>query len=180
MKTYNRYNSSEIYTRLTADADSLFDLFFGTLQILVNNVIYIVLMVAMMFVANVNLAIIGCATIVIVAFTSLKFTKKLRQIHEKIQNKRDEENKEFSEIYNKNKLTYLFGLQNENIEKTSKLFNEELKLRHHYIFVHHFMYPVALILEALRNICYFILCFKCKFKHFSRKYLFSSILCKTM
>lgn len=29
MKTYNKYNSSEIYTRLTADTDNLFSLFFG-------------------------------------------------------------------------------------------------------------------------------------------------------
>lgn len=149
MKTYNKYNSSEIYTRLTADTDNLFDLFFGTLQIVVNNVIYIILMVVMMFLADVNLALIGCATVIIVAFSSLKFTKKLRQINEKIQNKRDEENKEFSEMYNKSKLTYLFGLQDENINKSRKLLYEELKMRKSYIFVHHFMYPVALVLEAL-------------------------------
>ena len=149
MKTYNKYSSSEIYTRLTADTDNLFDLFFGTLQILVNNVTYIILMVVMMFFANVNLALIGCATVVIVAFSSLKFTKKLRSIQSNIQNKRDEENKEFSEFYNKSKLTYLFGLQDDNIRKINKLFNEELEFRKSYIFVHHFMYPVALVLEAL-------------------------------
>lgn len=149
MKTYNKYSSSEIYTRLTADTDNLFDLFFGTLQILVNNVTYIILMVAMMFFANVNLALIGCVTVVIVAFSSLKFTKKLRNIQSNIQNKRDQENKEFSEFYNKSKLTYLFGLQDDNIRKINKLFNEELEFRKSYIFVHHFMYPVALVLEAL-------------------------------
>lgn len=58
MKTYSKYNSSEIYTRLTVDTDNLFDLFFNFLQIIVNNVTYIALMVIMMFFANVNLALI--------------------------------------------------------------------------------------------------------------------------
>lgn len=149
MKTYNKYNSSEIYTRLTSDADNLFDLFFGTLQILVNNVIYIVLMVIMMFFANVNLALIGCVTIVIVGYSSLKFTKKLKQLDSQILDTRDIEHKEFSEMYNKNKLTYLFGLQEDNINTTNKLFDKELKFRRKYIFIHHFMYPASLILEAL-------------------------------
>lgn len=149
MKTYNKYNSSEIYTRLTADADNLFQLFFGTIQILVNNVLYIALMVIMMFFADVNLALIGCATVVIVAISSLKFTKKLRFLDNKILEKRDLENREFSEMYNKNKLTYLFKMQKNNIKIANKLFDEELKVRRKYIFIHHFMYPVALILEAL-------------------------------
>lgn len=149
MRTYSKYNSSEIYTRLTSDADNLFNLFFGTIQILVNNLIYIVLMVLMMFLANVNLAIIGCITVIIVAFSSLKFTKKLKHLDDKILEKRDKENKEFSEMYNKNKLTYLYKMQKNNINTIGKLFDEELKIRRKYIFVHHFMYPVALILESL-------------------------------
>lgn len=149
MKTYNKYNSSEIYTRLTSDADNLFNLFFGTIQILVNNVIYIVLIVLMMFLADVNLATIGCIAISIVAFSSLKFTKKLKNIDDNILKKRDEENREFSEMYNKNKLTYLYKMQKNNINTIGKLLDEELKMRRKYIFVHHFMYPVALILEAL-------------------------------
>ena len=177
MKTYNKYNSSEIYTRLTADTDNLFDLFFGTLQILVNNVIYIVLMVVMMFLTNVNLAFIGCITIIIVGYSSLKFTKKLKQLDSKILDIRDIEHKEFSEMYNKNKLTYLFELQEDNINEANKLFDKELKLRKKYIFVHHFMYPVSLILEAIRNLCNFVLCFKHKLRYFSWKYLFGVILC---
>ncbi len=149
MKTYNKYNSSEIYTRLTSDADNLFNLFFGTLEILVNNVVYIILMVIMMFFANVNLALIGCTTIVIVGYSSLIFTKKLKHLDNKVLDTRDIEHKEFSEMYNKNKLTYLFGLQNDNINATNKLFDKELKFRKRYIFIHHFMYPASLILEAL-------------------------------
>ena len=106
-------------------------------------------MVSMMFFANVNLALIGCATIIVVGYSSLKFTKKLKQLDSQILNTRDIEHKEFSEMYNKNKLTYLFNLQEDNIEITNKLFDKELKLRRKYIFIHHFMSPVSLILEAL-------------------------------
>ena len=180
MKTYNKYNSSEIYTRLTADTDNLFNLFFGVLDILVNNVVYIILMVVMMFFVNISLAIIGCATIAVIAFSSFKFTKKLKELDNKVLRKRDEENREFSEIYNKSKLTYLFHLQEKNIERTNQVFDEELKYRRKYIFVHHFMYPVTLILEAVRNICHFILCIKYQFKYIARKYLFSIVLCKAM
>lgn len=149
MKTYDKYNSSEIYTRLTADVDNLFELFFGVLQILVNNVVYIIFMVTMMFFANVNLALIGLATILVISISSFSFVKKLKKIDNVILDKRDLENREFSEMYNKNKLTYLFELQKNNIRKINSLFNEELKCRKKYIFVHHFMYPVTLVLEAL-------------------------------
>lgn len=149
MKTYNKYNSSEIYTRLTADADNLFQLFFGTIQILVTDVIYIAFMVIMMFFADVDLALIGCATVIVVAISSLKFTKTLKRLDNGILDARDRENKEFSEMYNKNKLTYLFKMQKSNMKTINKLLDEELKVRRKYIFVHNFVYPVALVLEAL-------------------------------
>lgn len=149
MKTFNKYNSSEIYTRLTNDTDNLFDLFFGTLQVLIDNVANIIFMILMLYFANVNLAIIGTITIGLVAFSSFEFTKVLKKLDNQNLNKRDEENKEFSEMYNKNKLTYLFNLQENNYRTTSKLLDEELKLRKKYIFVHHFMYPVSLFLQAL-------------------------------
>lgn len=149
MKTYNKYNSSEIYTRLTNDVDNLFNLFFVVLETIINNVAYIILMLVMMFFANIELGLIGCVTIIITGYASLKFTKKLKSLDDKILQKRDEENREFSEMYNKNKLTYLYKMQNDNIKATSKLLDEELKIRRKYIFVHHFMYPVAIILEAL-------------------------------
>lgn len=59
MNTFNKYNSSELYTRLTQDVDNMFDLFFGFLYDILSNVLYIAFMIIMMFVANVNLAIIG-------------------------------------------------------------------------------------------------------------------------
>lgn len=52
-------------------------------------------------------------------------------------------------MYNKSKLTYLFGLQKDNINKTSKLLDEELKYRKKFIFTESFMLPIELILEAI-------------------------------
>lgn len=149
MKTFNKYNSSELYTRLTNDTDNLFDLFFGVLQILVDDVVNIIFMILMMYFADTNLAIIGTISIFTIAISSFTFTRWLKQIENNILNKRDLENKEFSEMYNKNKLTYLFRLQQDNIKRTNKLFDEELKFRKKYIFVHHFMYPTSLFLQAL-------------------------------
>lgn len=149
MKIFNKYNSSEIYTRLTNDTDNLFNLFFGTLQILIDDIANIIFMILMMYFANVNLAIIGTITICLVAISSFSFTRILKNLDNKILNKRDKENKEFSEMYNKNKLTYLFKLQEDNYKTVGKVLDEKLKLRKKYIFVNHFMFPVSLFLQAL-------------------------------
>lgn len=180
MKTFNKYNSSEIYTRLTADTANLFDLFFGFIQIIVNNITYIIFMVAMMFVANVNLALIGGATIILVGIVSFAFTKKLKSLDSKILDKRDLENREFSEMYNKHKLTYLFGLQKNNIDKISSMLDSELKSRKNYIFLHTISYPVMLVLEACRNICSLKLCFKYKHRYPTWRHIPNTILYKTM
>ena len=59
------------------------------------------------------------------------------------------ENREFSELYNKNKLTYLFKLQDKNISKMNDLFYSELKIRRKYIFTHHFPYWIIAMLQAI-------------------------------
>lgn len=148
MKVYDKYNSSEIYTRLAQDTENLFDLFFGLLQIILNNVVYIIFMVGMMFFANINLALIGCATMILICLVAWKFIKKLKKVNHAILDKRDEENKEYSELYNKYKLTYLFGLQQQNMNKVNQILEEELKQRKRYILINTFMYPATLILEA--------------------------------
>jgi len=121
MITFNKYNSSELYTRLTSDVDNLFDLFFGFLYKILSNILYIAFMIVMMFVANINLAIIGAITVIIISIIVYKFTKILGNIDNEILKKRDKENKEYSELYNKSKLTYLFKLQNININKMNEL-----------------------------------------------------------
>ncbi len=149
MTTFNKYNSSELYTRLTADVDNLFDLFFGFLYSILSNILYIAFMVIMMFVANINLAIIGAITVIIICIIVYKFTKILGNLDNELLKKRDKENKEFSELYNKNKLTYLFKLQNKNINKVNELFYSELKIRKKYIFIHHFPYWIIAMIQAI-------------------------------
>lgn len=58
MSTYQKYNSSEVYTRLTADIDNVSSLFLGIIQIVLNDVVYIITMVTFMFFADIKLAII--------------------------------------------------------------------------------------------------------------------------
>lgn len=149
MITFNKYNSSELYTRLTSDVDNLFDLFFGFLYNILSNILYIVFMIVMMFVANINLAIIGGITVLLISIIVYKFTKILGKLDNEILKKRDKEHKEFSELYNKSKLTYLFKLQNKNINKMNDLFYSELKIRRKYIFIHHFPYWIIAIIQAI-------------------------------
>ncbi len=149
MSTFNKYNSSELYTRLTSDVDNLFDLFFGFLYDILSNVLYIIFMIIMMFVANINLAVIGAITVVIISFIVYKFTRVLGNLDNEILKKRDREHKEFSELYNKSKLTYLFKLQNKNVRKMNDLFYSELKIRRKYIFIHHFPCWIIAMIQAI-------------------------------
>lgn len=149
MITFNKYNSSELYTRLTSDVDNLFDLFFGFLYNILSNILYIVFMIIMMFVANINLAVIGGITVILISIIVYKFTKVLGNLDNEILKKRDREHKEFSELYNKSKLTYLFKLQNKNINKMNDLFYSELKIRRKYIFIHNFPYWIIAMIQAI-------------------------------
>ena len=155
MGTYQKYNSSEIYTRLTADIDNVSALFLGTLQVLVNDVLYIALMVVFMFLADVKLAIIGCIAMVITSVVSYIFTHQVAKANKQILNKRDKENRQYSEMYNKNKLIYLFGLQKNTERKIHKTLDEELEYRRRFIFVESFIYPLSVTIQALS--IYFIL-----------------------
>lgn len=149
MTTYQKYNSSEIYTRLTADIDNVSSLFLGTMQIVLNDVIYIITMVIFMFFADINLAIIGSITILLNAIVSYIFTNQVAKSNKKILDKRDKENKQFSEMYNKNKLTFLYGLQKKNKDKIWKTLDEELFYRKKYILDESSIYPLAITIQAI-------------------------------
>lgn len=149
MSTYEKYNSSEIYTRLTQDMDNLFPLFFGTLQIVVNDVIYIMIMVGFMFFADIKVAIIGSIAILLNAVVSYIFTNQVAKANKGILNRRDKANRQYSEMYNKNKLTYLFSLQNRNKTSIYKTLDEELSYRKRVIFVESFIYPLAITIQAI-------------------------------
>lgn len=149
MSTYQKYNSTEIYTRLTADVDNVSALFLGTLQVVLNDVIYIATMVIFMFFADKTLAIIGSIAILLNAVVSYIFTHQVAKCNKIILDKRDKENRQFSEMYNKHKLTFLFGLQKKNKDKICKTLDEELIYRKKWIFDESFIYPLAITIQAL-------------------------------
>ena len=149
MSTYQKYNSSEIYTRLTTDIDNVSALFLGTMQVVLNDVVYIMTMVIFMFLADIKLAIIGSIAILLNAVVSYIFTHQVANCNKEILDKRDKENKQFSEMYNKNKLTFLYGLQKKNKDKICKTLDEELVYRKKWIFDESFIYPFAVTIQAI-------------------------------
>ncbi len=149
MTTYQKYNSSEIYTRLTADVENVSNLFLGTLQIVLNNMIYIITMVVFMFFADTTLALIGGITILLTGAVSYVFTHKVAKSNKAILDKRDKENRQYSEMYNKHKLTFLFGLQKKNQQRLCQTLDEELIYRKKYIFDKGVAYPLALTIQAI-------------------------------
>ena len=160
MSTYQKYNSSEIYTRLTADVDNVSALFLGTLEVVLNDMIYIATMVVFMFFADTTLAIIGSVAILLNAIVSYIFTHQVAKCNKKILDKRDKENRQFSEMYNKHKLTFLFGLQKKNKDKIWKTLDEELVYRKKWIFNESFIYPLAITIQALAIYIILIYVFK--------------------
>lgn len=149
MRTFEKYNCAQLYTRLTDDINQLGTMFMGALNVVVNNVIYLIFMVIMMFFANISLAWIGLATIFSIGLSTKKFTKLLGNYTQKWMKKRDEENKRFSEFFNRNKLTYLYQLQQRNIKEVNVLFEKELQARKGYILLQSFTYWALTLLEAL-------------------------------
>ena len=149
MTTYQKYNSSEIYTRLTADIDNVSSLFLGTIQVVLVDVIYIITMVIFMFFADIKLAIIGSVAILLNAVVSYIFTHRVANYNRIVLDRRDKENKQFSEMYNKNKLTFLFALQKNNEDKICKTLNEEFIYRKKMIFDESFIYPLAITIQAI-------------------------------
>lgn len=149
METYQKYNSSEIYTRLTADVDNVSALFLGTMKVVLNHVVYIITMVFFMFFADIRLAIIGSIAIILTAIVSYFFKHQIAKCNKKALDKRDKQNRQFSEMYNKNKLTYLFGLQKNNKDKICKTLDEEFAYRRKWIFYEHFIFPLAITIQAV-------------------------------
>lgn len=111
MNTFSKHTSSDIYTRLTVDIDNMATLFSDTLPVIVNETLYLILTIVMMFRANVQYALIGVTSICIIAITVTIYVIKLKKMDDIILKKRDMQNKEYAEMYDTNKLTYLFNLR---------------------------------------------------------------------
>ena len=149
LETFNKFSSSDIYTRLTLDAENVKSLFSDNLPIVLNDALHILLMIIMMLIIDVRLSIIGIIIIVIIAVYSYMLINGLIKIHKRVLDKRDLVNREYSENYNKSKLTKLFSLEEKNIEKVDKLLDEELKNRFKYSSLNSLLWPMGVFLESV-------------------------------
>ena len=149
MKTFTKFQSSDLYTRLTVDAENTKTLFSDNIPIIVNDVLYILFIMIAMLIIDIKLSVIGIASILVIAIYSFFLVGKLRKISRVTTMKRDLENQQYSENYNKSKLTRFFSLQKKNIRKVNQLLDEELKNRYHYINVNSFLWPASVFIEAV-------------------------------
>ncbi len=159
MKDFEKFSSSDIYTRLTVDAENVKTLFSEDIPVILNDIIHIIFMFITMFIINTKLAFIGTIIIIVFAINQFLIIKKLKEIQKETVKKRDLQNKEYSETYNKSKLTKFFALENKNINKVNKLLNEELKLRYKHIWIDSLPWPISVLVEAITMyaILYYVL-----------------------
>ncbi len=138
MKTFNKYNSSELYTRLTVDIKNLTNLFVDGLNTLVNNIIFLVFCMIMICITDINLAIISAVIMGLMGIVSYLFIKNLNILDDKILEKRDKQTKAYSELHNNNKVLYLFNTLDRNQNNIKKIYNKELDIVKKYIFIKNF------------------------------------------
>lgn len=105
--------------------------------------------VIMMILIDIKLSIIGITCIFIIGLYSFFIVKKLKKLQKITTIKRDLENQQYSENYNKSKLTRFFSLEKKNISKVNKLLDEELQNRYKYITVNSFLWPASVLLQAV-------------------------------
>lgn len=149
LKTFNKFVSSDIYTRLTIDAENVKLLFSDNIPIVLNDALHIFLMIIVMLVIDIKLALIGIIIIAVIAVYSYIIIYNLKKINKAILDKRDLENRRYSEDYDKRKLTKFFSLEEKNIEKVDNLLDEELKNRFKYTSLNSFLWPAGVLLESI-------------------------------
>ena len=156
---FEKFPSSDIYTRLTVDAENVKTLFSEDIPVILNDIVNIVFMFITMFIINTKLAFIGTIIIIVFAINQYLIIKKLKQIQKQTVKKRDLQNKEYSETYNKSKLTKFFSSEDKNINKVNKLLKEELKLRYKHIWIDSLPWPISVLVEAITMyaILYYVL-----------------------
>ena len=149
MKTFTKFQSSDLYTRLTVDAENTKTLFSDNIPVIINDFLYILFIVIAMIIIDIKLSIIGITCIFIIGLYSFFIVKKLKKLQKITTIKRDLENQQYSENYNKSKLTRFFSLEKKNISKVNKLLDEELQNRYKYITVNSFLWPASVLLQAV-------------------------------
>lgn len=149
MKTFTKFQSSDLYTRLTVDAENTKTLFSDNIPVIINDFLYILFIIIAMIIIDIKLSIIGITCIFIIGLYSFFIVKKLKKLQKITTIKRDLENQQYSENYNKSKLTRFFSLEKKNISKVNKLLDEELQNRYKYITVNSFLWPASVLLQAV-------------------------------
>ena len=159
MKDFEKFPSSDIYSRLTVDAENVKSLFSEDIPVILNDILNIIFMFIAMFIINIKLALIGTAIIIVFGIIEFFIIKTLKKTQKETVKKRDLQSKEYSETYNKSKLTKFFNLENKNINKVNNQLSEELKLRNKYILVDSFPWPVSVLIEAtaIYAVLYYVL-----------------------
>lgn len=149
LEAFNKFSSSDIYTRLTLDAENVKSLFSDNIPVVLNDILHILIMIIVMLMIDIKLAIIGISIIAIIALYSYILIIKLNKIDKVTLDKRDLENRQYSEDYNKSKITKFFSLEEKNITKVDNLLDEELKNRFKYISLNSFLWPIGVFLESI-------------------------------
>ena len=149
MEDFEKFSSSDIYTRLTVDSENVKTLFSEDIPVILNDIMHIVFMLIAMFIINIKLAFIGTAIIIVFGIIEFFIIKKLKELQKETAIKKDLQSKEYSETYNKSKLTKFFTLEDKNINKVNNLLMEELKLRYKYILTDSFPWPISVLIEAV-------------------------------
>lgn len=159
MKDFEKFPSSDIYTRLTVDAENVKSLFSEDIPVILNDAMHIIFMFIAMFVINIKLAFVGTIITIIFAVSQFFIIRKLKNIQKETVKKRDLQSKEYSETYNKSKLIKFFTLEDKNINKVNNLLMEELKLRYKHIFTDSFPWPISVLIEAtaIYAVLYYVL-----------------------
>lgn len=146
---FQKYKTSDIYTRLTVDVDNMATIFSDTLPVVINESLYFIFIIFMILQADIKIASIALISILAMLISIIFFVNTLKNLNDRILTKRDMLNKEYAEMYDTNKLTYMFELQSENINKAQNILNQEMKIRKRYIDVDTFPFTTTNLIEAI-------------------------------
>ena len=149
LKAFTKFQSSDLYLRSTVDAENVKSLFSDTVPKVLNDFIHALFMIVAMFIIDYKLAFVAMLTIITISVLSFFIIRNAQKAQKEVKLARDFQGREYSEGYNKSKLTKLFGLEEKNINKLNKHLNKELKGQYKEIFWNSFTYPSGVFFEAV-------------------------------
>ena len=149
LKAFSKFQSSDLYLRATVDAENVKNLFSDTVPKVLNDFIHALFMIIAMFIIDYKLAFVAMLTIITISILSFFIIRNAQKAQKEVKLARDFQGREYSEGYNKSKLTKLFGLEEKNINKLNQHLNKELKGEYKEIFWNSFTYPSGVFFEAV-------------------------------